>query len=237
MMLSELSQLLEAVPGKAPQDDYRAAVLGGNCLAKRTAATRALSMQRLRELYALHPDVLLFSVLRDLWPANRSSRPLLALLMALARDPLLRATAATVIGTPPGHELPREPVTETLGPVVEGRLKRPTVDKVVRNALSSWTQSGHLRGRTRKTRQRAHATPASVTFALLLAYATGKRGRSLFETPWVAVLDREFADLLELASDAGRLGLLDLKQSGAMLDVSFPRLITDPGLELMHGPH
>ena len=86
-MLDELSHLLDAVPGDAVRDDYAEAVMAHNCLGKRTAATRKLSLQRLTELYALDPQVILFRVLRDLWVRHETSRPLLALLLALARGP------------------------------------------------------------------------------------------------------------------------------------------------------
>ena len=48
IMLDELSLLLAAVPGAAAsRRDYTEAVLDGNCLGKRTAATRKLSLQEL----------------------------------------------------------------------------------------------------------------------------------------------------------------------------------------------
>ena len=75
-MLDELSHLLDAVPRDSVRDDYVQAVMALNCLGKRTAATRALSLQRLTELYALDPRVILFRVLRDLWVRNETSRPL-----------------------------------------------------------------------------------------------------------------------------------------------------------------
>ena len=84
------------------------------CLGKRTAATRKLSLQRLTEFYALDPQVILFRVLRDLWVRNVTSRPLLALLLALARDPLLRATATAVVRTPYDNEFARQSMKDAL---------------------------------------------------------------------------------------------------------------------------
>jgi hypothetical protein len=237
IMLDELSQLLHSVPGDARWDDYAEAVMAHNCLGKRTAATRKHSLQRLSELYALERQVILFRVLRDLWAGNATGRPLLALLLALARDPLLRATATAVVHTPYGHEFARQSMKDALAAAVGDRLNEATLDKVVRNASSSWTQSGHFRGRGRKTRQRVDATPAATTFALLLGFAVGRRGRLLFETPWTAVLDTSPDDLIDVAVDAKRLGLLDLKRSGSMIDVSFPTLLTDKERELIHGTH
>ena len=114
IMLDELSHLLDAVLGEAVRDNYAHAVMVHNCLGKRTAATRKLSVQRLTELYALDPQVILFRVLRDLWVRNETSRPLLALLLALARDPLLRATATAVMRTPYGQEFARQSMKDAL---------------------------------------------------------------------------------------------------------------------------
>ena len=237
IMLDEFSHLLDAVPEDAIRDNYAHAVMAHNCLGKRTVATRKLSLQRLTELYALDPQVILFRVLRDLWVRNEPSRPLLALLLALARDPLFRATATAVVRTPYGNEFARQSMKDALTDAVGDRLNEATLDKVVRNASSSWTQAGHLRGRGRKTRQRVEATPAATTFTLLLGFAVGRRGRLLFETPWTAVLDTSPGDLIDVAVDAKRRGLLDLKQSGSMIDVSFPALFTDKERELIHGAH
>lgn len=237
IMLDELSHLLDAVPVDAVRADYADAVIAHNCLGKRTTATRKLSLQRLTELYALDPQVILFRVLRDLWGRSETSRPLLALLLALARDPLLRATATTVLRTPYGHEFARQSMKDALTDAVGDRLNEATLDKVVRNASSSWTQSGHFRGRGRKARQRVEVTPAVTAFVLLLGFAVGRRGRLLFETPWAAVLDTCLDDLVDVAVDAKRLGLLDLKQSGSMIDVSFPALFTDKERELIHGAY
>ena len=224
IMLDELSQLLEAAPAETVRGDYTRAVMDDNCLGKRTAANRRHSLQRLTELYGLDRRLILFRTLRLLWDRHDSSRPLLALLLALARDPLLRATVAAVLRTPIGHEFARQPMKDAVSEVAGERLNEAILDKVVRNASSSWTQSGHLQGRSRKTRERVQATPAATMYALLLGFGSGRRGRPLFETPWCAVLDARAGDLIELALAAKRLGLLDLKQSGAIIDVSFPEL-------------
>ncbi|MGQ0594997.1 MAG: hypothetical protein ACT4QB_20875 [Gammaproteobacteria bacterium] len=237
IMLEELSHVLKATPGDASREDYAGAIMEHNCLGKRTAATRKLSLQRLTELYGLEARIVLFRVLRDLWGRHEASRPLLALLLALARDPLLRATARAVVATPFGHELARQSMKDALSDAVGDRLNGATLDKVVRNASSSWSQSGHLSGRGHKTRRRVEATPVAAAYALLLGFAGGRRGRLLFQTPWVAVLDASPDELIDVSVGAKRLGLLDLKQSGSMIDVSFPTLCTEKERELMYGAH
>jgi len=225
IMLDELRTLLANCRPDATRDDYISAVLEDNCLGKRTVATRKLSCQRLSELYALDPEVLLFRVMRRCWYADRGGQALLALLLALARDPLLRTTAPAILRMRPGEELARQQLTDALGRAVYNRLSESTLDKVVRNAASSWTQSGHLKGRGRKIRQRVTPTAATTAFALLLGYLTGTRGTSLFETFWAQVLDAPVGELMRLAMDARRLGFLDLRQSGGVIDVAFSRLL------------
>ena len=224
-MLGELSDLLNATPLKASREDYAIAVVEENCLGKKTLANRRISLQHLRELYALDPRVSLFRVLRELWDYHDTSRALLALLLALARDPLLRATAAAVLRTPFGNEFARQPMKDAVSEAVGDRLNADTLDKVVRNAAASWTQSGHLRGRGRKSRQKVEATPAATAYALLLGFATGRGGQLLFDTPWCGILDEHAGELIESATEAKRLGLLDLKQSGSIIDISFPALL------------
>ena len=229
IMVDDLMIVLESVPPGMSRNGYADAIRAENCLGKRTVATRTVSQQRLKELYALDPQVLLFRVLRQLWEREHSDLPLLAMLLALARDPLLRATAAAVLDTPYGHEFSRQPMKDALSEVVGDRLNEETLDKTVRYASSSWTQSGHLSGRGRKTRVRVRATPTTTTYALMLGFVAGKRGRQLFETPWCVALDGEADELIELSLAAKRLGLLDLRQSGSMIDVAFPKTMIGAG--------
>ena len=152
IMLDELRSLLSACRADATRDEYLSAIRDDNCLSKRTAATRRLSSQRLSELYALDPEVPLFAIMRRCWYADTDSQAILALLLALARDPLLRITAPPILLMRPGEELARQQLTDALRREVRSRLSDSTLDKVVRNAASSWTQSGHFEGRGRKRR-------------------------------------------------------------------------------------
>lgn len=225
IMLDELRAVLVNCQPHATRDDYLSAIHEDNCLGKRTAATRRLSSQRLSELYGLDPEVPLFRVMRRCWYTDREGQPLLALLLALARDPLLRVSAATVLRMLPGEELARQHMTDALRRAVGSRLSDSTLDKVVRNAASSWTQSGHLRGRGRKVRQRVVPTATATTYALLLGYLAGTRETALFESLWARALDVTASELQHLAMDARRLGFLDMSQSGGVINVSFSRLL------------
>jgi hypothetical protein len=225
-MLGELSALLESLGPDAGRSDYLNAIIESNALNKQTSATRKLTAQRLTELYALESSVPLFRVLRRFWDDDPVGRPLLALLCALARDPLLRATAGPVLELSVGEELSRQKITDAIRSAVDGRLNEATLDKVVRNCSSSWTQSGHLQGRVRKFRHLVRPTPLSTSYALLLGYLEGLRGGRLFETRWTRVLDASPAELRSVAVDAKRLGGLDLKAAGDIIEVGFSSVLT-----------
>jgi len=225
IMLDELRLLLAYCPAGVMRDVYLSAIRVDNCLGKRTVATRILSSQRLSELYALDPEVPLFKIMRRFWYADHNGQPILALFLALARDPLLRVTSVPILRIRPGEELDRQVIVKTLKMTVGGRLSENTINKVMRNAASSWTQSGHLKGRGRKVRQTVTPTATTIAYALLLGYLTGKRGMALFETIWAQLLDAPIGELINLATDSRRLGFLDVSQSGGVIDVSFSRLL------------
>lgn len=224
LMLPELSAALGGTPASAARSEYAIAIIDDNCLGKPTAATRRLTSQRLAELYALDPRVPIFRMLRRLWSSDEESRPLLALQCAIARDPLLAATAESITDLPIGREFQRDDVRAALRKAVGDRLNDAVLEKVVRNAASSWSQSGHLQGRTFKRRCRVHATPASITYGLYLARVAGSRGNQLFTSGWVSLLDCTSPQARALALEAKRMGLIDFRTSGDVVDISFERL-------------
>lgn len=235
IMFDELQTLLRCAAPEATREEYRRLITEDNCLGKLTSSTRRLSDQRLSELYSLDANVVLFRILRRLWQADDQGHPLLALLAGMARDPLLRFTAAPILRIRPGEELGRQDLTDSLIRGTGSRFKEATLDKIVRNAASSWTQSGHLEGRSRKRRVLVHPRPSVATFALFLGYVLGLRGSALFDTIWAKALDVSADELIYIAMDAKRLGLLDLNSSGGVTEVSFNRLLSPEERRLIHG--
>jgi hypothetical protein len=229
MMSEELGILFSHTALSATREDYAVAIVNENCLGKETHSTRRLTNQRLGELYGLDPKIPLFRVLRRLWATEVNSPALLALLVSLARDPLLRATAEVVLGIPIGAELPRAGLRDAIVSLVGERMNDATVDKVLRNAASSWTQSGHLIGRTFKQRRPANASPGSVALALLLGTTAGFHGDHAFSSPWVRVVDCAGSRAKELAIEAKRQGLVDLRMAGDVVEFDFGRLDSQTG--------
>lgn len=237
IMVPELTTLLHKCPASATRADYATEVIDHNCLGKQTASTRFLTNQRLGELYGLDPSTPLFRVMRHLWDLDEKGKPLIALLAAICRDPLLRVTGPVIIRMKPGEELARQQIIDALRDSVGDRLNPDSLDKVVRNTSASWTQSGHLAGRSRKTRERVTTTPAVTTFALLLAYMTGARGMPAFECFLAQILDASPDELIYSAMDAKRFGLLDIKHAGGIVTLSFDLLLTDVERKLLYGAH
>jgi len=219
-MLAELREMFRALPEDAGQTDYHDAVIVDNALGKATVASRRLSYQRLRELYGCDPRLPVFRVLRRVWALDEPGRPLLALLAALARDPLLRVTAPAVLPLPAGAELVRSAFLELLREGTGDRFKDTILDKVARNAASSWSQSGHLDGRVRKLRRRVEPTPGSLAFAVWLGRQEGIGGAALLDSRWTRILDQAPALLKEVTRHAARLNLLDLRIGGGVFEIS-----------------
>ncbi len=234
MMLTELELLFDSRPVSATQDDYFEAILEDNVTDKRTFTTRQSTRQRLIELYSLDPSLAIFRVMREFWKKDKTARPLLALLCALARDPLLRATAPYVLNLGAGDEIARNRFTNALREKVGDRFNDNTLDKIVRNTSSTWTQSGHLVGRFRKSRQLVRPTPLTVAYALLLGHMLGNGGNRAFQTLWTLVLDSSWTELFAKAADASRLGVIKLKQSGDVTQLDFPGLISNQEMKVMN---
>lgn len=230
-MLDELTGLLAAAHEARSPAEFARAIVEENVLGKSTASTRRLTAQRLTELYALDTSTPIFRALHRLWPSDEPSRPLLALLVALARDPLLRATARIVLPLRGGESLDRDALNAAVQQHAGARLNPGTTAKVARNAASSWAQSGHLVGRTFKSRQRVQATPASATLAILLGYLQGLRSRGLFQTLWCDVLDATPEVIAASCLRGAANGWIEFRMSGDAIEVGFPELLSRAEIE------
>lgn len=221
MMLAELTRILTV---NLAGDALRDAVLKDNVLEKSTTSGRSLTLQRLRELYGLDDEIPLYRVLRSLWLREPRALPLLALLASLARDPLLRATVKPVVGLAQGSELMRDALRRALSGAVGARLNEATLEKVVRNTSSSWTQSGHLVGRTFKRRSHVSASPAAMAFAIWLAQAAGFKGEKILSSGWVGILDLAPNERVAMLERARAAGLVHVRQIGSHREIDASHL-------------
>jgi hypothetical protein len=228
VMFSDLETLLDALPPRASKEDYREAVVDENLLAKNTDSTRRYTAKRLSELYGLDPEITLFRTFRQYWDvASEEGRPLLAMLLALARDPILRLTAEPVLGMGMGEQFDKTVLQEVIVAETGDRFSETSIKKISRMTGSSWTQSGHLKGRYNKSRQRPNCTPENTAYALLLGYLSGVRGTLLFDTFWTKVLDAPDHEVHERAKAASRRSLLTYRNAGGIVEVDFSMILSE----------
>ena len=83
----------------------------------------------------------------------------------------------------------------------------------------------------RKVRSRAHPTAGSLSYALLLGYLSGVRGQPLFQTEYVKLLDCPLDRAIELADEASCRGWIAFKHLGDVMEVLFPKLISQEEME------
>lgn len=236
IMSAELNILLGHLPGDVDREAYRRAVIEDNILGKRTGATRKLSFQRLSELYGLSPDIPLFRFLRFLWRVDQEGRPLIGFLCAYARDPLLRMTTPAVLGAEQGTTVDKNNLEKALVEAAGDRFNSSILNKIARNAASSWTQSGHLTGRVRKIRSRPTVTPGAVAMALFIGHLEGLRAQRLFDSSWTRLLEVPLNRLNDLTQEAARRGWLDYLRADTVLEIRFPGRLTSEEEEWTHEP-
>jgi hypothetical protein len=216
-----LVELLRAVPADATHETYRSAVVEDNVLGRPTQAGRQRSFRHLRELYFLDPSRREFAALRRLWEIDADAQPLIAGILAFTRDGILRASFAAIQQTPPGGVVTSDDLTKAVTAVYGFDLSESTLAKTGRNTGACWTQTGHLAGRTNKVRQSIEVLPAVVAYAAYLGHLAGKRGASVLDTPWAALLDLPPGAVLDALRRAHTQGLIDLLVAGNVVDVSF----------------
>ncbi len=231
-MLAELETLLDVASPEMEMPDYRRLVVQENVLAKPTHTTREHTVRKLKAVYGLDPKIAVFRIMRKLWDIDPAARPLLAMLCAQARDPLLRMASPAVVTAATGSAVLSETIIDLIDGQAPDRFSEKNLKAIASRILSSFRQSGHLVGRTEKVRTRADVTPASATYAFTLAYLEGYRARRIFTSPWSVLLDATPEALGDLAQAASRRGLCDFRQMGDIIELRFPELLTRDEEEL-----
>jgi len=225
MMLAEIRLLLAACQSSANLEEYRSAIVDENVLLKKTVATRKATFKWLKELYALDRKILIFRAFRDLWDEDTQAQPLLAVLSAVARDPILRDTAEMMLAIPESETVTPTMIAQAVNTNFPNRYKPNTLASIGRNVISTWQQAGLLSGKLHKVRVRAESRPASVAYALLLGYLSGSRGEALFQTIWCRLLDAPAHVLHEQAFAASQRGWIEYRHMGDVTEIGFRYLL------------
>jgi hypothetical protein len=218
MMFEELDMLLGT--GLRSATELSRAVIEDNVLGKSTQNSRGLTYRHMVSLYGLNAQLALTKLLMGLWTKDPSGRRLNSLLVALARDPLLRDSAPAVLNSPIGSQLHRQQVETAFNTAHPDRMSEKMVRSLAQNCNASWTQSGHLEGRAKKIRRRVSPTPANAALAALIASSCGFGGPSILSSAWIQVLDLTPEQALDHLRRAEGLGLAKIRAAGDVTEIS-----------------
>jgi hypothetical protein len=217
MMLEELETLL--VSGHTKADALKFAAIEENALGKSTGNSRRLTFRHMTSLYGLIEQPPLTMALFKLWHSDPEGHRLQALLVALARDPLLRETAKVVLNQPVGQVLERPLFEEALLAAHPSRFSEKMVRSMAQNCAASWTQSGHLQGYAKKIRRRVVPTPPTVALAALLATVSGFGGPAILSSGWMKTLDLSVDQALDYLRRAEAIGLARVRSAGDVTEI------------------
>lgn len=226
MMLDDLRLLLAHTPPHASRAEYAAAVVDSNVLGKPTRKARELALRHMATLYGLDPENPIFRALLRLWPLNEDAQPLLALTVALARDPLLRGTQPFILHQVASASVRRESIEALLSSTYPDRFSPASLKSFAQNVSGTWTAAGLLHGRARKTRAVVQPHPESVTLLLFLGYLEGRTGQRLFSSDWTNLLGSSPDELEAHATSASHRGLMVFMNAGGVKEVRFPGYLT-----------
>lgn len=226
MMLNDLRILFDNTQHQDTHDEYLIAVLDRNVLGKPTRKARELAFRHLATLYALDPINPIFRALRRLWSLNQAAQPVLALAVALARDPLLRSTQPFVLAQPEGTPMPRNNMENFLNISYPERFSPASLKSFAQNIAGTWTAAGLLQGRVRKFRSLPEIYPESIAMLLFLSFLEGRTGQRLFSSEWLSLFSVSQDELESLTSTASHRGLLVFMNAGGVKELRFPGYLT-----------
>ena len=218
MMLAEVESLFST--GDTNANSLKIAAIEDNIMGKSTENTRRITYRHLSSLYGFSDQRPITKVMMGLWPLDREGHALLTLLVALARDPLLRDTAKLVLETPVGQSLQRSNFEEALFSAHPDRFSYKMVHSMAKNCASTWTHSSHLSGRAKKIRQHVSATPHATALAALCATAAGYGGPAILASVWMKALELSPEQALDQMRRAESLGLARVRSAGDVTEIS-----------------
>ncbi|MBW4655643.1 MAG: hypothetical protein KME20_21780 [Kaiparowitsia implicata GSE-PSE-MK54-09C] len=218
MMRQELERLL--IPSRVTGDDLRSAAVEENALGKSTTNTRRLTFRHMVSLYGLVEQPPLTQVFLKLWQSDGEGHKFQALLVSLARDPILRETAPVVLSSAIGEYIYRSQFEHALSSALPDRFGEKTLRSMAQNCAATWTQSGHLQGSVKKVRRRVAPTPAAVALAALLATVAGFGGPAILSSIWMQILDLSPDQALDQLRRAEAIGLARVRSAGDVTEIS-----------------
>jgi hypothetical protein len=194
---------------------------------KRSVANRIKTAEHLIELYALNNAMPVFFALRYFWDRDEQSRKQLAILCAFCRDTIFRASAQVIMDMPINDVMTVDRMQAFIDKTYPGRFSEATAKSLSQSINSSWTQVEFLEGKIKKIRQNIEPTLGALAYALFLGHLSGKRGQELFETEFIRLINCSKEKAVDLGDQAARLGWINQKRIGSVVENSFPQLVVN----------
>lgn len=234
IMMYELTRLFEHNDSDTSKETYLADIIDYNLLDKSTDKSRQLTAKHLVDLYSLDNQIPLFRIFRKLWSIDPAAQALLALQLALARDPILRQSAPVILETAVGVQLPRTTMETIFQDADPDRYSPASLKSIAQNVNGSWTRAGYLQGRVKKIRSIPSISPVNVVYALFQASLSGATGQRLLTASSTRLLQLPEERLLDMAASASHRGIIDFRHSGGVIDIRFPDFLTAEEQEWLH---
>ncbi len=234
MMYLEMRVLVISLPLLTTKEDFAKAIIEDNILQKPTLSSRKQSLIRLAQLYGMDTTKALFRVFWELCHVDIDSLPQLCLVCTYARDTQLRYSFELINKLRLGASIMRCEMEQHLANGFPGRFSSATTASMARNVNTSWTFSGHLKGKVKKTRILPEPRPVSATYAMFVGYLTGLRGIRLLDSIYASLVSSSRSQLQAALSLASAKGLLSLKQAAGIVEFDFSNLLTPKEQELLH---
>ncbi|UUX92484.1 hypothetical protein [Methanoplanus endosymbiosus] len=222
VMLSEFMTVMDNAPGFNDKEILKKIFVEDNLLKKESNSGRKISFYYLKHLYGLDSENKNFQGLLKYWKEKSPDNKIMALLCALSRDEVLRLSSGYILSVKTGDFAEKSGLKEIIDNYYQNIYSEKVRESMVRNLMSSWTQSGYLEGRSNKIRIKPEVSVHSFAYACYLAYLSGFRGKRIFHSPWVLVLCLNDSEAEELTKESNRKGLMSVKKAGSVVEVTFP---------------
>jgi hypothetical protein len=217
IMLGEITELIR--DGVTEAHEFRSKILDENILGKATSSGRESVLKNLSSLYGLAAVPLLTRAFLKLAKTDSKSLQSLALLIALARDPLLRDSALSVAESTAGTPIQWPTFAARFNALHPGRFSEKMVRSLSQNCASTWTQTGHLKGKD-KQRTKVHPSAAAAALAALIATVCGLSGPTMLSSAWFRILDLNPDTAMDALRSAEVQGLARLRSAGDVIEIS-----------------
>jgi hypothetical protein len=237
MMLQEIRALVSSVPASATREQYKTAILEDNVLGKPTFSSREKSYRHLAELYGLDPALTLFRVFRELSGRDAASVPLMAMTCTFCRDPQLRQSFELIERLRVGQTLTREQMEEHIEGGFPNRFSPAMKKSLAQNVNTTWTASGHLKGKVNKTRSLPEPMIAASTYAMFAGFLLGLRGEILMRSVFAALVAGAPEAVVSHLSTASARGWVRFRHAGGVFEIDFAPMLLPAEQGVLLGAH